>query len=751
MKIPVISQILRNTTSYYLFILLMIAGCTGGRDQGQIVLITDVNELQWTVKDSANISVTSYMDRGLTKSALYLAADSDKEAVIVLESPQIQVKAGEPVTFSYAFNCKSAAGNLIEPVIKVMDSEGSILLDSTLYSISGRLDSYSLGRTQEWQEYNRCIMMPEKAASAVIELSSQVESGEVWIGQTSLVSGEGWLDYAASFSSHLKEHPEDKYVFCAIRNIEPQAPPVPSEQEKSLGYTVFERKYFDDAVPYSLPDEGSRKSKFSAVSCASSTTFYTFGVHAFEDLAGVTVSLKKPFVSESGELGSEVSLMQGKYVPARLGSSWGKEFGIKANLLTNVESAVLPTGWSMFYWVDVPVPENAVPGIYNGVVTVSVEGKEPFDLALELEVLPIVLPKEYGYQHGMYYYPPNDPELMDVHLRDMAAHGVYAISLAGSFVEKNPAGGVRIDEKKFDKLNTLMGLMRKHDFFRPTALFVEDLFRILDLPEVAAEWTADHRKIYEQAIRLMNTTAEKNDWCKLWIFPIDEPANSKEKMALAHIVLGILRKIPGVIPYCDLNSPESVIEMSDYIDVICMQILSVKPETMSVMKEKNIESYFYLPAFGWSVEWHRGIAGWFLPSSGATGIYYFAYQSVTGDPYDELDGTHRDWSAAYPAPAPNHVWPCPQWQGGIRVGIDDLRLQYLAVQLAGECIGSDDDQTSALGKETVEMIRTFVESVKPTGTEVSYQFTYEMNEDVFADWNRQIAEKVMLMQEKLQK
>ena len=749
MKIQAIPRVFKNTSSYCVLILLIVSGCSGEKGQGSFVLTTDTAQLQWTVNDSASVSTATYSDRGLKKNAIVLKSRADGDASIELVSSEVQVKAGQPMTFSYAFTCRNAAGSLLKPVIKVMDSAGNVVLDSTLYSISGRLNSYNLGRTQQWQEYNRCILMPDDAASALIELSSNVENGEVQIGMTSFIAGEGWMEYAVSFSSHLKNNPEDKYVFCAVRDIEPQPAPVPDEQEKSLGYTIFERKYFDNAMPYSLPEEDSRKSEFSAKSCASSSAFYVFGVHAFEDLADVKISLKKPFFSDSGELGSEVSLMQGKYVPARMGSSWGKEFGIKANLLTNIETTVVPKGWSMFYWVDVPVPEDAAPGVYSGVVSVNAKGKEPFDLKLELEVLPIVLPREYGYQHGMYYYPPDDPKLMDVHLNDMAAHGVYAISLAGSFVERNPSGGVRINEKKFNKLNTLMGLMRKHGFFRPTALFVEDLFRILELPEAAAEWTSEHRKIYEQAIRLMNSTARKNDWCRIWFFPIDEPANSEEKMALAHIVLGILRQIPGLIPYCDLNSPESVIEMSDYIDVICMQILSVKPETMSVMKEKNIESYFYLPAFGWNVEWHRGIAGWFLPRSGADGIYYFAYQSVTGDPYDELDGTHRDWSAAYPAPEPYYVYPCPQWQGGIRAGIDDLRLKYLAEQLAQKCINSDDDLTMALGKETIDMINSFVGSVEPSGTKASYQLANELKENIYSEWADRIVERVLLMQEKL--
>ena len=180
------------------------------------------------------------------------------------------------MTFSYAFTCCNAAGSLLKPVIKVMDSAGNVVLDSTLYSISGRLNSYNLGRTQQWQEYNRCILMPDGAASALIELSSNVENGEVQIGMTSFIAGEGWMEYAVSFSSHLKNNPEDKYVFCAVRDIEPQPVPVPDEQEKSLGYTIFERKYFDNAMPYSLPEEDSRKSEFSAKSCASSSAFYVF-------------------------------------------------------------------------------------------------------------------------------------------------------------------------------------------------------------------------------------------------------------------------------------------------------------------------------------------------------------------------------------------------------------------------------------------------------------------------------------------
>jgi len=711
------------------------------------LLETDSGLLPWDTTGTANVQTMTYLDRGEKKNAFFL--DASRSSRLSLASPRVAAEPGQPVSFRFACRFLRGRGKLFEVRLKMFDESGSMKADTLLYRIRGDTDENDPGRTQPWMSYTRCLAIPEGVAEVQAEVVSAPESGSVWLGETALVSGEDWMAYAAEFSSHLKKRPGDKYVFTAARHVEPNLPPAASKQEKRAGLLYFERKGLVGAWPYANPAGRDRVEALVEQAPGAATASFAFGVKALEDLSGVTVSIAKPLERPEGVFPAEPLLYQGKFVAARLGSSWGKEFGISTKMLTVVEPTAVPAGQNLYYWVDLPVPGETAPGLYEGELSVQAQGRPALKIPLRLEVLPVVLPQSHDYLLGMYYYPPDDPALMDIHLEDMAAHGVDAISLAGAFVEKGGGNRVRLNRKKVEKLDALMGLMRKHGFFKLTALFVQNLMNILGLPEEAGKWTEADKDLYRRAIRLMDDTAQHRGWCKLMFFPVDEPANRPELMELAHLVLGILRKMPGIIPYCDLNSPPSVLELSGYIDVICMQILSISPGTVQAMKEKQVKTFFYLPGFGWNTGFHRGIAGWFLPRSGAKGIYYFAYQSVTGDPYDELDGTHRDWCTAYPAPEPYHIWPCPEWQA-IRKGSEDLRLLSLARGLAARCREHGRESVRKLGLSVETRIDSIISIVDPTGPGASYQLYHDIAPETFELWRSEIIGQVVSMRKSLE-
>ncbi|RKY23433.1 MAG: hypothetical protein DRP79_09235 [Planctomycetota bacterium] len=281
-----------------------------------------------------------------------------------------------------------------------------------------------------------------------------------------------------------------------------------------------------------------------------------------------------------------------------------------------------------------------------------------------------------------------------------------------------------------------------------------DLIGKLELPKDAEQWTEGDKRLYESAIRLMNTTAINRGWCRLMFFPVDEPANNPQAMKLAHTILGILRSMKDIITLCDLNTPGSVEKLAGYLDAVVIQISSVSPKTIGLARENNVEAFFYLPAFGSSdvggdAAYHRTIPGWFLPRSGARGIYYFAYQSVTGDPYDELDGSHRDWCAAYPAPAPHYVWPAPEWQG-IRRGIEDLRLVVLARQLIQRGRAHSNAQVRQMAAAAQERLDEILNTLEPTGQGLIYQLHNELETYICEKWRQQLLDEVIPLLEALE-
>ena len=728
--------------------ILYPAGCRNKTEEFAFTIRTDSGFSAWRASGSVPLVEGTYQDRGQTKQSILIDAGSGRYK---LTSVPVATSAERTLSFLFALKFESAMGLLFEARLKILDESESLLVDSLLYRIASRSRS---GLTRNWISYTRALKMPPGASAAVVEVTSEPEAGRVRLGETALVEGEGWLAYAASFSPHLGRQPEDKYIYTAGRIVEPHSDPTPSAAENRAGLLFFERKGLVGAWPYAIPRPMDRVEIMTETVPASVVAPFAFGVKALEDVASVELKLVGALAGETGVLRTEPRLYQARYAATRLGSSWGREFGIRARMLTPPELKSLSQGEVRFFWLDVPVPPEAEPGTYQGRLSIEAAGHAPLEIPFRVEVLPLSLPP-LSDEHvvGFYYYPPDDPGLIEVQLKDMAAHGVYAVSLAGSFVKKDPERGVAVDYERVAELNRLMILMRKHGFFRPTSLYVADLFRKLGLPRNADQWDKADRKLYERAIRLMDNTAKRWGWCPLMFFPVDEPANDPEELKLAELTLGILQAMDGITTLCDLNTRGSVLELSKYLDAVCMQISSVSPETIGAMKEQNVETFMYLPAFGSSdvghdAAYHRAIPGWFLPASGVTGIYYFAYQNVTGDPYDELDGGHRDWCAAYPAPEPEIVWPSPEWQG-IRRGIEDLRLVILARELIRRSVAAEDDEVLRVGEKARDKLDSILSSIKPSGPEVIYQLHHELDTYIAERWRQELIGEVIALQEAL--
>ena len=716
------------------------------------LLETEAGPLPWVTEGSRGLARETYLDRGERKHSLLVAADSS--AILVFSSPPIEVKPGRPVSFSYAFRSLAAVGEILQVKLSLYDNKGNPLADSLFHRIEARGGDTGPGDTRGWIEYTRAIKVPEGTARVRVFLSSKPEKGQVWIGRTAFAGGEGWLAYASTFSTHLGRHPEDKYLFTAGRFIDSDSLCAPIEAETEAGLMYFERKGLVDAWPYANPRPEDRTAVLSEKVPRGAVAPFVLGVKALQNLTGVEVALSSQPSGANGVLRTRPVLYQGRYAATRLESSWGTVFGIRTRLLEEPGPRPLQRNENQFFWLDVPVPPNVEPGAYEGELTVSAVGHPALQVPFRVEVVGVDLPPLPEERVvGLYYYPPEDLALMEAQFRDMSEHGANSISLSGSFVELSPAGNVRLDWERIQRIDRIMGLMRRYGMFRPTALYVVDMFKKLGLPRRAADWTPQHKALFSEAIRQMDLTARQRGWCRLMFFAVDEPANDPESMDLARLTLGLLRSMPGIMPICDLNTPGSVEELSTFLDAVVIQISSVSPQTVGLVREKGLKTFFYLPAFGSAdvggdAAYQGAIPGFFLPRSGADGIYYFAYQSVEGDPYDELDGSHRDWCAAYPAPEPRYVYPSPEWQG-IRRGIEDLRLVELTRQLIERCAAQTEPQAVQAGQAAGAKLEEILSQVKPSGPEVIYQLHHELPNYICDNWRQELLERVIEMQKTL--
>ncbi|MBW7996707.1 MAG: hypothetical protein FVQ81_09120 [Candidatus Glassbacteria bacterium] len=736
----------------FLVPLIVLFGCAGQEHAPDMFLETDRGQAIWDSTGSAGIYESHYLDSGDT--LVCFVVDSDSAGRLELTSEPLAVAGGRPVSFAYAVRTFEAAGQLIEVRLQLLDDSLEVSGDTLLHSIRGSSGRNVPGDTRGWIEYTRSLRVPETIAFVRVSVVSAPESGMVVLGPCRFGRDEGWLSYAATFSTHLGRNPEDKYLFTAGRLIQPEAAPEPDEREQAAGLLMFERKGWVDATPYANPRDGDRMEVLYERVPRGTVAPLAFAVKALDNLSGVEASLSVPPTGEAGTLRSGPSLYQGRFAATRLEGSWSSVFGVRARMLERLSPMNIPAGENLYYWLDIPVPKNTKPGIYEGKLSVTARGRAALEVPFRIEVVDITLPPlPDSVVVGMYYYPPDDPRTMNAQFRDMAAHGVNGVSLSGSFVMLSEAGSLRIDWERVVRLDRIMALMRRYGMHRPTSLYVADIFARLNLPGSAGEWTERHDRLFTSAIRLMNSTAINRGWSPLMFFTVDEPANNEEHMELARHTLRLLDGMEGITSLCDLNTPSSIVELSKYLDAVVIQISSVSPRSVELTAGNGLATFFYLPAFGSSdvgsdAAYHRAIPGWFLPRSGAGGIYYFAYQSTTGDPYDELDGRHRDWCAAYPAPGDELLRPSPEWQG-IRRGIEDLRLVYMVRDLSARCLAVNDEQVKQRGRDAAEKLEAILGQVEPSGPAVIYQLHHRLETYVAECWRRELLDEVYWMQQAL--
>ncbi len=730
--------------------LIVLTTCARNQKVPGLLFESDRGEVAWDSTGSAGVYWSSYLDAGDTLRCLVI--DSDSMGRLELVSEPLAVEPRRPVSFAYAVRTEEGTGELVSVSLLLLDDSLRTVGDTVLHAIDSPAGEEIEGDTRGWIEYTRSLLVPGRVRAVKVRLLCAPREGRVSIGRCRFSRDEGWLAYAATFSPHLGRRPEDGYVFTAGRMIHPESAPVPLPAETAAGMMMFERKGLVDATPYANPHAGDRVGVLYERVPRGTVAPLVFGVKALENLAGVRVSLSGSPTGEQGALRTQSLLYQARYAATRLEGSSSRVFGVRTRMLESPSPMSLPVGENLFYWLDVPVPENTRPGIYEGRLSVQADGRAALEVPYRIEVLDITLPPlPDSVVVGFYYYPPADPALLRDQLRDMAGHGINAVSLSGSFITLSEAGGLRIDWERVVTLDRVMAQMRRFGMSRPTSLYVADIYEKLELPRDASRWTGQHDKRFTGAIRLMNNTAINRGWSRLMFFPVDEPANDPGQMALARHTLGLLDNMDGILTLCDLNTTSSVQELSFYLDAVVIQVSSVFPRIVELTAGRGLSTFFYLPAFGsydtgHDAAFHRLIPGWFLPRSGTRGVYYFAYQLTEGDPADELDGRRRDWCAAYPAAAGQSMLrPSPEYQG-IRRGIEDLRLVYMVRALSVRCQASDDEAVRRRGRGAAAKLKAILEQVEPSGPAVIRQIHNQLDTYAAERWRRELLDEVGWMQ-----
>jgi len=462
--------------------------------------------------------------------------------------------------------------------------------------------------------------------------------------------------------------------------------------------------------PNTVPTRATMQRKLHAFACRGEREPYGLAVRSLVDLKGLRVAvsdLKGPGTIPASAFDVRVV----RYHPQRIGSSWSRSWRVMPQILDPDRAVDLPANRTQEFWLQLTVPRDAAPGMYRGRVRIS-HAQTPWDVPLTLEVLPFDLAGS-GKWVGMYWRPDrcDTRERMLKQLDDMRAHGLNVLACSPPRPSMK-----RVNEKlvvdatktvEFLRLVKAKGFAGPIPFHSGAEGLAKKLYGAKRLEEGAREIVAAWLKI-----------SRRPDTPELLFYPVDEIGNHPKREAEFLRKAALVHKTPGARVYCTVNKFSAGERCAKEIDVWCSNIVFTHAWEAFVRKHKKVYMR-YGSHYTKDPRRARNSSGFGFYRRNAKAMYYWHYQAVVGDPFDDLDGGSRDWCSAYPGkdgPIPTLDYE------GVAEGVDDLRyintLMTLTAKLrqAGGPAAAKADQAMArldkmLARDTTTSAYDFLKSV----------------------------------------
>jgi hypothetical protein len=341
----------------------------------------------------------------------------------------------------------------------------------------------------------------------------------------------------------------------------------------------------------------------------------------------------------------------------------------------------IPANTNKQFFVTVHVPEDARAGRYSGRITLSTSTAR-IDLTLELHVLPFKLLGPY-YTSSMYYKNPVGYQVVPRYrkeMENMIAHGVT-----------NPIyypAEVKFEEC-FMRIRQELGLTG------------QPLFTIQN----GADLSPDDVKKYLK-------WASSYGYTSVYFYGIDEahshklvselPGWQRTKKAGGHTFASGAQEAGSSETY---GKPDSYFQtVGDALDVFINGRTPTREQAaLWHSRGKKIWSYAN-PHVGHDdpVVYRRNY-GLLLWKNNYDGVGLFAYQFISGNPYNDFDGNMRELNFVYPTS--DGVIDTVAWEG-YREGIDDVRYVTTLTKAIENAKASSDPKRKILAIDAQKYLET---------------------------------------------
>lgn len=509
----------------------------------------------------------------------------------------------------------------------------------------------------------------------------------------------------------------------------------PSAADRERGFIGWAPNWMELVYRHAVPTAETAGRDLAATAAAGEYEPATVAIRALQPLTNVRVEVGDLSSGAATIPASAIEVRRVHIWPQRIGSSWGTEWRNVPEMLELFESVNVDADSAQQFWLTVHVPEDAQAGNYTAPVRVIADSGA-WETELRLTVLPFALePAERVV--GMYWRDTRvEGERMDMQLRDMFAHGVTAVTSNTYPVVENVDGELKIDTSE------LLALMRHlHEMgltgpvpFNPG---LEGRIRRA-FPEASTE---QFERLYIEGITELQKVSAREDTPTLLYYPVDEIGNHEDRGRKANYLCGLIGRVPGTTSYITVNNYAAGEKWGDTFDIWCGNIpYTVEQEQALLARGKRYMRYG--PAYLNDCRQARNSSGFGFYRRPAEAMYYWHYQALSGDPFNDFDGTARDWCAAYPGedgPIPTLDWE------SIREGIDDMRyiatLKALAARAQAGTAAQQAAATTALAE--LEAVLTLDDTIAPT------RYAEHLTNEQYEALRARLVEQILALREAL--
>lgn len=233
----------------------------------------------------------------------------------------------------------------------------------------------------------------------------------------------------------------------------------------------------------------------------------------------------------------------------------------------------------------------------------------------------------------------------------------------------------------------------------------------------------------------------------LW-YPRDEPWHDPRREE-ARVLCETIKQVPDARTYTTVRF-DTAEYLNRWLDVRCHTVSLSGGFDADKLREAALGAgdrfWWYTNACREYPDVMRFKAGFFFWKTGATGQYYWAYQSPRGNPYDDLDGI--DWCAAYPGD--DGPISTIEWEA-LREGIDDFRYVYTLERAIARAREGGSTDAVRLAKDAERLLDELREDIVADLHEyerrgVNFHTDSIWPAATYDDWRRRISQMIVRIQ-----